>query len=49
MGAGVGILLGTFLSYPFGYEGALENRPKNAIDSGVFTLLLSFYVQENLY
>jgi membrane associated rhomboid family serine protease len=36
MGVGVGILLGTFLSYHFGYEGTWENRPQNAIDSGVF-------------
>lgn len=36
MGVGVGILLGTLLSYHFGYEGSWENRPQNAIDSGVF-------------
>jgi hypothetical protein len=36
MGIGVGILLGTLLSYNFGYEGSWENRPQNAIDSGVF-------------
>ncbi len=36
MGVGVGILLGTLLSYHFGYDGSWENRPQNAIDSGVF-------------
>jgi len=36
MGIGVGILLGTLLSYHFGYEGSWENRPQNAIDFGVF-------------
>ncbi|ARV14941.1 DUF6249 domain-containing protein [Polaribacter sp. SA4-12] len=36
MGVGVGILLGTLLSYHFGYEGSWQNRPQNAIDSGVF-------------
>tara|TARA_B110000211_G_C13839882_1_gene447396 strand:- start:264 stop:644 length:381 start_codon:yes stop_codon:yes gene_type:complete len=36
MGIGVGILLGTLLSYNFGYNGSWENRPQNAIDSGVF-------------
>lgn len=36
MGIGVGILLGTLLSYNFGYNGSWENRPENAIDSGVF-------------
>ena len=36
MGVGIGILLGTLLSYHFGYEGSWQNRPQNAIDSGVF-------------
>ena len=36
MGIGVGILLGTLLSYNFGYNGSWENRPQNAIDYGVF-------------
>ncbi len=36
MGIGFGILLGTLLSYHFGYDGSWENRPENAIDSGVF-------------
>ncbi|KGL64159.1 DUF6249 domain-containing protein [Polaribacter sp. Hel1_85] len=36
MGIGVGILLGTLLSYHFGYNGSWQNRPENAIDSGVF-------------
>ncbi|MEO9570460.1 MAG: DUF6249 domain-containing protein [Polaribacter sp.] len=36
MGIGVGILLGTLLSYNFGYNGSWQNRPENAIDSGVF-------------
>ncbi|WP_299668008.1 DUF6249 domain-containing protein [uncultured Polaribacter sp.] len=36
MGVGVGILLATILSYHFGYEGSWQNRPQNAIDSGVF-------------
>ncbi len=36
MGIGVGILLGTLLSYHFGYNGSWENSPHNAIDSGVF-------------
>lgn len=36
MGIGVGILLGTILGSYFGYNGSWENRPDNAIDSGVF-------------
>jgi len=36
MGIGVGILLGTLLSYNFGYAGSWENRPSNYIDEGVF-------------
>ena len=36
MGIGVGILLGTILSYNFGYNGTWENRPANYIDEGVF-------------
>ncbi len=36
MGIGVGILLGTLLSYNFGYNGTWENRPANYIDEGVF-------------
>lgn len=36
MGIGVGILLGTLLSYHFGYNGTWDNRPQNAIDSSVF-------------
>jgi hypothetical protein len=36
MGIGVGILLGTILSYNFGYSGTWENRPVNYIDEGVF-------------
>jgi membrane associated rhomboid family serine protease len=36
MGIGVGILLGILLSYNFGYNGSWQNRPQNAIDSGVF-------------
>ncbi len=36
MGVGVGILLGTLLSYNFGYSGAWADRPDNYIDEGVF-------------
>ncbi len=36
MGIGVGILLGTILGSYFGYNGSWENRPDNAVDSGVF-------------
>ncbi|WP_159950753.1 DUF6249 domain-containing protein [Polaribacter septentrionalilitoris] len=36
MGIGIGILLGSILGYYFGYDGSWENRPDNAIDSGVF-------------
>lgn len=33
MGIGVGILLGSLLSYYFGYNGSWENRPDNYISS----------------
>jgi hypothetical protein len=36
MGIGVGILLATILSYHFAYNGSWDNRPNNAIESGVF-------------
>lgn len=36
IGIGVGVLLGTFLSYNFAYSGSWENRPDNYIDSDVF-------------
>ncbi len=36
MGIGVGILLGTLLTYNFGYSGTWANRPDNYIDEGVF-------------
>jgi hypothetical protein len=33
MGVGVGILLGSLLSYNFGYSGSYQNRPTNYISS----------------
>ena len=33
MGIGVGILLGSLLSYNFGYSGSYQNRPTNYISS----------------
>ena len=36
MGIGVGILLGSILGYYFGYNGSWDNKPQNAIDTGVF-------------
>jgi hypothetical protein len=33
MGIGVGILLGSLLSYNFGYSGSYQNRPNNYISS----------------
>lgn len=42
IGIGVGILLGTLLSYHFGYNGSWQNRPEKAIDSEVFYLASIF-------
>jgi len=36
MGIGIGILLGSILSYYFGYNGPWNQRPSNAIDSEIF-------------
>jgi hypothetical protein len=36
MGIGVGILLGSLLTYYFGYSGTWENRPVNYITSETF-------------
>ena len=33
MGIGVGILLGSLLSYNFGYSGSYQDRPSNYISS----------------
>lgn len=58
-GVGVGILLGTLLSYNFSYNGSWENRPVNYINSEVFytasiflcagaSLLVGFKITKNL-
>ena len=36
MGIGVGILLGTLLSYYFGFSGSWQNRPPNYISTETF-------------
>jgi hypothetical protein len=59
MGIGVGILLGSLLSYNFGYSGGYQNRPANYISSetlyaaSIFlcagaSLLIGFKVTKNL-
>lgn len=59
VGVGVGILLGTLLSYHFGYNGGWENRPTNYISSEIFytasiflcagaSLLVGFKITKNL-
>ncbi|QOD62196.1 hypothetical protein H9I45_07075 [Polaribacter haliotis] len=59
MGIGVGILLGSLLSYNFGYSGDWQNRPQNYISSetlyaaSIFlcagaSLLIGFNITKNL-
>lgn len=59
MGIGVGILLGTLLSYNFGYDGPWNNRPRNAVEpetlyaASIFlcagaALLVGFKITKNL-
>ena len=59
MGIGVGILLGSLLSYNFGYSGSYQNRPTNYISSetlyaaSIFlcagaSLLIGFKVNKSL-
>ncbi|GGH01299.1 hypothetical protein GCM10011416_20000 [Polaribacter pacificus] len=36
MGIGVGILIGSFLNYYFGYSGPWGDRPSNYIDGDIF-------------
>ncbi|WP_405607183.1 DUF6249 domain-containing protein [Polaribacter sp. Asnod1-A03] len=42
MGIGVGVLLGSLLSYNFGYNGGFQNRPSNYIATETFYLASIF-------
>jgi ABC-type Fe3+ transport system permease subunit len=59
VGIGVGILLGTLLSYNFGYSGNYSDRPDNFVSSDTFyaaaiflcagaSLLVGFKITKNL-
>ena len=59
MGIGFGILLGSLLSYNFGYNGSWENRPINYVQSETFyaasiflcagaSLLIGFKITKSL-